>query len=150
MVLAQVTVECKECGNPFVVQKECQTRLDAENAERKLRRRKTCPDCYKKQQGQRSLKRVEKMNLPEITGSEKQIAFAFSLRDRYITKNMAQIALARSKLQKIEPQALAEAARENGMSEKRCVEKAFWDIGLYREYLCLAESNARILIDNLR
>lgn len=51
-----------------------------------------CPNCYKKQQEERGKELAAEYNLPEITGvSDKQIAFAESLRGRYLTSSEAEL-----------------------------------------------------------
>ena len=51
-----------------------------------------CPECYKRQQEERCKALAAEYNLPEITGvSDKQIAFAESLRGRYLTNYEAEL-----------------------------------------------------------
>lgn len=55
-----------------------------------------CPDCYKAEQERKrqeaneaAKKRAEEMNLPELTGSPKQIAWANTLRDERLEQEKA-------------------------------------------------------------
>lgn len=51
-----------------------------------------CPDCYKKswdmqrlEERQQAYENAKKMNLPALTGSDKQIAWAVTIRDRFFS-----------------------------------------------------------------
>lgn len=79
------------CGHTDVVQLYGKT-ADRERELRKMSGR-LCPDCYKKWvdkvNAQQAAEILGELQLPELTGTEKQIAYAKSLRDAYITEDGA-------------------------------------------------------------
>lgn len=150
MVIAEVECVCSKCQKIFIFKKECHNGLDAEKARRyALKHRDTCPECYAAEQHQLAMDRAVALNLPEIRGrTEKQISFAFSLRDKYITSHEVGIRYAMTQLDKVNPNRIPPAAQKRGLEEEECVEEAFRRVDLHKEFLCLTESDARILIDN--
>lgn len=95
MAVATATCTCKECGKIFKSTKKLYNRAQADEwrewAENHF---DLCPDCY------REMKRAEeialaneitaKYNLPQIdptTGTEKQIAYATSLRNKWLIEH---------------------------------------------------------------
>ena len=91
MAMANVKLICKACGNEFEWRKECSNRRDAESSEAWAQRNiDLCPACRKK--AYREAKAAElaedvknlPMALPEnLTGSDKQIAWAKDIRAKY-------------------------------------------------------------------
>ena len=94
MAKVRMTCKCENCGKEFEHIHMCRNTKDAEDYEKWAKENITiCPECYADQ------KRMEKENkreaymaeieeehkLPEITGvSDKQIAYAESLRSRFV------------------------------------------------------------------
>jgi len=75
------------CGHPG------RTQIYGPNKDREWQAQKhferLCPDCWKAEQEHKAAEtaeRIKEMNLPALTGSEKQIAWAESLRAKYIGK----------------------------------------------------------------
>lgn len=149
-----ITVEliCGVCGNTFTTKRECHNMLEAELLEHKLQRRRKpiCPDCYRKSKNKEAIERAAQLQLPEIIGrTDKQIAYAFSLRDSYICAHRGQFNRTKQEFEKIHPYKIPVTAIKYGLPEDECVAEAFRRVGLYQAYICLAEINAQIIIDNL-
>ena len=98
MAKASIKLVCEKCGREFVHEKICYNRSDANNYEDWASRNITiCPDCYKAEmQAAEAKKRAEqsaeaaeeakKLSLPALTGSEKQVAWANTLRHKMLVK----------------------------------------------------------------
>lgn len=151
MIIAEVECVCHICRKIFLFKKECHNGLEAERVNRYARKhRDTCPACYAEAQQQLAQNRAVALNLPEIVGrSEKQISFAFSLRDKYISAHESSIQYTLKQLDKINPNRIPPVAQKHGIDEEMCVEEAFRRIDLYKEFLCLTENNAQLLIEAL-
>ena len=152
MELIEVECVCSKCKNPFIVRKECHNKLDAEILEDKLSRRRkpVCPACFKKEQALGAVEMAAKMGLPELIGrTEKQISYAFSLRNSYILQHQGEIKTVKKELGKINPTLIAAVAEEYGISEEECIYQACKEMGIHKGYSCLEEVNAQRLIDIL-
>ena len=151
MEIARVECFCKNCGDLFVFEKECQNRLEAEALEKWAAKKKTlCPKCYRGSQQLRTSQLSAELKLPAITGTEKQIQYAQSLRDRYVTKHEGAVRAALRELEKINPNRIPIVAQERNLRDADCVPEAFWCYGLFKEYICLTENRAQVLITQLR
>lgn len=91
MAMANVKLICKACGNEFTWSKKCYSRRDADSSEAWARDNITlCPECAAKARREaEAAKQAEavkglSVELPEnLTGSEKQIAWAKDIREKY-------------------------------------------------------------------
>lgn len=149
MVTISVECQCKTCKKTFLFVKECRNGFEAEKKEKWAKRHKdSCPDCYKASQQEEAIRKAEELGLPELIGrSEKQVQFAFSLRNRYIQKNEKLIQKAQAEIDKLNPQSIALLAQQKDMSQEDCVEEAFERVGLRKAYICLVEQSAQTIID---
>jgi len=97
MAKATVSLECAECGERFSRSKVFQNRKMANDWESYIERQEghQCTNCWKKEQDRiRTAERAEalakanaqaaELNLPALTGSEKQIAWATTLRQKIV------------------------------------------------------------------
>ena len=154
METVQIDLQCKKCGEFFTVKKLCQTKLDAEIEERRIakRRNPVCPTCFKVEQFAVAVEKAGKMGLPEIVGfTEKQVKYAFSLRNQYIEKNIGKVKKAKRELDAIKEEKIQSVMEARGYtSEEDCIADAFRKVGLYEAYLCLTEPNASRLILHLK
>lgn len=166
------------CGHTDVVQ------LYGKNADRERELRKMssrlCPDCYKKwvdkENAQQAAEILGELQLPELTGTEKQIAYAKSLRDAYIAEDGAgKMSNAEVFDENGKPVPLwiikcngyvkrldhilhrltdAETAHFEEMCEKHGVTGGEWRENVIKSipkaYACLTETNAGKLIDALK
>ena len=112
-----------------------------------------CPECYKRQQEERCKALAAEYNLPEITGvSDKQIAFAESLRGRYLTNHEAEL----EKLTEImhaprtaPPADLDAILTQLGQTEDEFFAQRSHKRGLGKAYTVLTTGDARQIIDAL-
>lgn len=150
METIQIDLQCKSCGETFTVKKMCHTKLDAEIETRRIskRRNPVCPNCFKKEKLKVAIEKASKLGLPEIIGTtDKQISFAFSLRDRYIENNPYKFNRAKMELDAIMQQNIQPVTERRGYEDKdACMADAFRRLDLYEAYLCWTEPNASSLI----
>nr|DAQ61494.1 MAG TPA: hypothetical protein [Caudoviricetes sp.] len=182
MAKANVTCRCEICGNTFEHVHTCYNRRDADSYEKWAAENITvCPACYAASKKAAANSKVDAYiaenfvgdhPLPEITGaSEKQIAYAASLRSKFIGElakygaKISNVFAAEDEVQlsKLDEAGLAEA-QEQAAAEGLTVEAWFerhreemvsYVAGLNTETmmkirLILAEANASKLIDALR
>lgn len=102
MAKASIKKTCADCGTEYWAQKACINRAEAARWEAWMAQQEgCCPDCYKaRQAAQREAeaqKCEEALDLPSLTGTEKQIAWA-----RRIRKEAIDSALARQRCQGVE------------------------------------------------
>lgn len=91
MAMASVKLICKACENEFEWRKKCYNRRDAESSEAWARDNITlCPECAAKAHREAEAAKLAEdvkglsVELPEnLTGSEKQIAWAKDIRAKY-------------------------------------------------------------------
>lgn len=126
MSRVKMVLKCEHCGKEFEHIHTCQNSSEAGAYKAWARENiTTCPDCYAAQKRAHQLDAVstyassfsEQHPLPKITGvSEKQIAYASSLRGKFIRDNLMKIQLDVSRFfeiaDKIKPENCDEAARD--------------------------------------
>lgn len=79
MAKATITIKCTTCGKEFTVSKNCYNRTEANNWEHwAANHYTTCHECYAQKN-----QPAASSNLPELEGSEKQIAWATSIRAKF-------------------------------------------------------------------
>lgn len=89
MAKARVIIVCKKCGEKFTWSKECNNREDADKAEEwAIKNVEECPECtFKarvKYENEQAMEMSENLDLPKLEGSEKQIAWANTIRIKFI------------------------------------------------------------------
>ena len=126
MSRVKMVLKCEHCGKEFEHIHMCRNSTEAGSYEVWARENlTTCPACYAEQ---KNAKRGAELSdyifsfsdrhpLPEITGvSEKQIAYASSLREKFIRDNLMKIQFEVSRFfeiaDKIKPENCDEAGRE--------------------------------------
>lgn len=90
MAMAEVELVCSTCGKTFTHRKKRYNRADADQYEEWARAHiDTCPDCFRaKQQKEKELEAAARSSqLPQLQGSEKQVAWANTIRDKMISEN---------------------------------------------------------------
>lgn len=87
MAMASVNLICKACGNEFTWSKKCYSRRDADSSEAWARENITlCPECAAKARREAEAAELAEAvkALPDnLTGSDKQIAWAKDIRAKY-------------------------------------------------------------------
>lgn len=153
MEFVEVDLLCKGCGETFTFKKVCQNKIDADIVKQNMikRRRPLCPKCQRKEQEAANMEKAAKLGLPELMGrSEKQIAYAFSLRNRYACKHEGTIRRAQKYLENMDWDKAEAIYAERGFpSAEALVTEAFRQKGMYPAYLCIAETSAQTIIDVL-
>ena len=92
MEIATVECKCRTCGKMFTVHRKCKNSAEVSYFEDYAKDRcDECKDCYFARQKAEALEKaqriIEENHLPDITGkSEKQIAYANDLRNRYLSE----------------------------------------------------------------
>lgn len=90
MAMATVTLVCSTCGKTFTHRQKRYNRTDADQYEKWAREHiDTCPDCLRaqRQREKRELAESRSQQLPQLQGTEKQVAWANTIRDKMISAN---------------------------------------------------------------
>lgn len=83
MAIAKLECMCCRCGNTFIIRREFRNRSEANNW---IEWSKThnnydlCSECYRKEQDKAIAEKADALNMPELTGTPKQIAWAEKIR----------------------------------------------------------------------
>ena len=154
MEFVEIEVECQRCHKICTLKQECFNGLEAEKFTQKYTSRRYkhfCADCIEQKLHEEAVKRAAEMKLPHIIGvSTKQISYAFKLRDAYVRKNHHSLIHTQNVFSRIDEFKIPQIAVNRRMSEDDLMFEAFKQLGLLREYLCLTEPNAQVLIDHLK
>lgn len=153
MARAKINLTCSDCGESFEHIKFCNNRRDADSYEAWARENVTqCPTCYRKAQLARKL---EGLDLPEITGvSDKQIAYARKLRDRWAAEHRLTVIeippVVAQYLEQMEDPEIAYRVQENagGLTGKDAV-LAVLDPHERKSYIVATSGDAHTLIEAL-
>ena len=113
-----------------------------------------CPECYKKQQEEIGKELAAEYNLPEITGvSDKQIAFAETLRGRYLTSysinELKKLTEIMHELRTEHRAELDAMLAKLGQTEDEFFAQRSHKRGLGKAYTVLTTGEARQIIDAL-
>ena len=89
MAKARVIIVCKKCGEKFTWSKDCSKREEANKSEEWAAKNiEECPECtFKarvKYENEQAMEMSENLDLPKLEGSEKQIAWANTIRIKFI------------------------------------------------------------------
>lgn len=101
MAIVKIMLKCSTCGREFQHRHECRNSKDANSYEEwALHNVDECPDCRRerlrqeaiavqKAKAEETLRQLQALgvSLPEITGTEKQIAYADDLRLRVLARD---------------------------------------------------------------
>lgn len=172
MAIASVTIRCNVCGREFEHRRKLINRTEADSYETWAAGHiDTCPDCFAAQKkaearakAEEALKEAKEIlrdvEFPPINGvSEKQIAYASSLRESYIGKypmRLRNAAIQKAGVEAIQndPQKAEETEaqmRDLGKSPQEGWYEFFTYFGEYAtEYMILTESDAGTIIRALK
>lgn len=89
MAKASVKLICEVCGGTFIWSRQCGNREEANRVEKWARESITvCPQCSfeakRKLENEKAKEKTEKLSLPQLEGSEKQIAWANTIRLKFV------------------------------------------------------------------
>lgn len=162
MAIGKYIGTCAECGAEFEYRKVCSNRTEADRYEDWARENITvCKACAAKAYAAQAADRVAEIlqqydvTLPQITGvSDKQIAYAESIRARALGKNLSELErycktlqgcleTARDRREEI----LAGLAKLGAMTIEEGISKAMTELGLGDMHKLMMETSARKIID---
>lgn len=126
MAMAHAKCTCEKCGEEFEVVVKRSNRRDADSFEAWAAENITvCPACQQrerdeehKRDAEAAKQKADEQGLPELRGSEKQIRWALSIRDK-------QIEEVRKTLCKLEKLAATDEEKKILSDFKACAEKLF-------------------------
>lgn len=163
MARAIAKCTCKKCGKNFEIKRYLQNSQAAYDwqkwAENNLY---LCPACYgeikRAEKNSQANEIIEKYNLPQIdpnSGTEKQIAYAISLRSEWLTDNeitIKEFAKAKAKVDTATEEKLARYAKSCGTEPNT---NAIWRAVLSqypdkRASIAIYSTNAKEIIENLK
>ena len=123
MARAIANCKCKLCGNEFQkIKTNCWNRDDANGWKEWVESNcSTCNESYRKMKQEENVERVKKMELPQLRGSEKQVAWAEKVRMEIVLRCDSLIKQLRDKQL---PKRLAKA--EKGFELLRRQTSASW------------------------
>lgn len=159
MAIAKIEITCTECGNTFTHRKECRNRTEADNYEAWASSHiTTCPECSRKQYKARMASALQaKLDelgfvLPTIEGaSEKQVAYAMSVRERYLADNLSRVEGYHKVQQLLKDEAqvatFAERCKEHGMTLEEGIRNNMEAMHLTTVQLMLTSTSAREILD---
>ena len=152
--MARVKIECtcKACSQNFDHIKFKNTRAEADSYEEWAKENvQICPSCYRKNE-EVEAKRLasEKVKLPSLSGTEKQIAYAEKLRAKIVSganeNDMKCCMLVINKDEKFMAKVKA-ISEKNGKDEEEVIKDAMRSYGITKLFVCLTETNAEKLLD---
>lgn len=98
MAMVKIKINCECCGNEFEHRKQCcNSSAAADYKEWALENIKICPKCWRTAEERREMMEYESVirsagvNLPELVGTEKQIAWAEKIRIKSVAGMIANI-----------------------------------------------------------
>lgn len=142
---------CPRCTTVYEAEVEARIGSNTQVQTPKLQRPRLCKACYRLMKQEEAQQLAYGMNLPVLHGwTEKQISYAFSLRNKYVRTNSYQIEKVQYEIKRIDPDLVKQEANKAGISEQSYLAEAFRRQGLLKAYLCLTETNASALIEALR
>ncbi len=138
MTKAIVTIKCATCGKEFTVSRLCANSADANSWKQwAAEHYDTCRECYFEAQRQEDAKEAAEDSLPELEGSEKQIAWALSIRAKFAKEIKNFIANAEASLEALKASGEATPAHSAQLAKCRKVAAKM-----------LSETSCRWWIDN--
>lgn len=138
MTKAIVTIKCATCGKEFTVSRLCANSADANSWKQwAAEHYDTCRECYLEAQRQAETEEAAEDNLPELEGSEKQIAWALSIRAKFAKGIKNFIANAEASLEALKASGEATPAHSAQLAKCRKVAAKM-----------LSETSCRWWIDN--
>lgn len=161
MAIASITLTCGTCGNSFTHRKECRNRREADSYEAWASINiSECASCVRARRKEEASKKLAAKlsdlgrTLPMIEGvSDKQIAYAESVREKYLAARLDDVSNYHNGMQQLQdPDAMAatlSACEEAGISLEEGIAHDLKEIGLYGIHIALTSTSARDILDNL-
>lgn len=156
MARAIAECTCKYCGKQFEKVAFKRNRAEADSfvvwAEHNIDQ---CPECYKAAQEAEAEKKFdaldEQYNFPAIVGvSDKQKAYADTLRNRYVSDNAEMLAMVKQMIDASSDE-IAKMVKETGKTEDAIIREALkHHCSMLPAYIVMTSADAREIIDTLR
>lgn len=160
MAIASITITCATCGKEFEHRKVCHNRSEADNYVRWAADHiDTCPTCRAKQAAEQMADKLSTVlakcgyQLPELTGaSDKQIAYAAKVRERYLAQHLGCIEKYHKVQQRLnDAEYAANYARlcaEHGITVEDAIRENMEAMNLTTVQLMLTSTSAREILDS--
>lgn len=161
MAIAKITVTCRVCGKQFDHRKACRNRREANEYESWAENHvDTCPECRSKRIADEKLALLNAvlgkydLTLPELEGvSEKQISYAVSVRNRYLSGDIASVKqYGEGMMQFADNAYMQEFEKEctkHGMTSEEGIAYTIKEAGLYTIHFLLTCKSAREILDRM-
>lgn len=161
MAITRITITCDTCGGNFEHRHESRNRRDADSYELwAIKNITTCPTCRRKAASESASAALNAalanlgITLPQIEGvSDKQVAYAQSVRDRILSADLRAITeyhRGMSSLQDPDTLAKTRAVCEaHGITLEEGIERDLKRCGLYRVHIAMTSTSAREILDKL-
>ncbi len=162
MAIASVKITCTTCGKTFEHRKECHNRTEANEYESWAENHiDTCPECRRKQIADEKSALLNTvlgeydLSLPELDGvSEKQISYAVSVRNRYLSGDIVAVKrYGKGMLQFSDNAYMQEFEREcakHGMTAEEGIAYSIKEAGLDTIHFLLTSTSAADVLDHLK
>lgn len=149
MAVATVQCVCDTCGEKFEIRRKFKTRKEADNWEAYMDgKTDTCVSCWKKEKEDRDAKTAAKYNLPAIEGaSEKQIAYAEKLRNKYVAEKTEKIDYYLKIIEKTKTEEYLDACEKANQDPKEYLDKFLKHKRLEHIAELMCEKQASAIID---
>lgn len=153
MAKAIANCTCSVCGAEFSKVAFKNNRAQADSWKEWAEEHYTiCPECYRKQQTAKGEALAAELGLPQITGkSDKQIAYAVSLRAKFLARGGAsEIGQVRQLMAAMTPEKVHAAAEKNGVDDETVIRRNLEYLALVQAYVAAYETDAGKIIDALK
>lgn len=157
MAKATVTCTCSKCGAKFEVSTYKANRREADSWAEYIESQEEllCKECYIESKKEAETKRaqdfVEEFEMPEIVGvSEKQTAYAVSLRNRYLSNHGNDIRFIRNELAKVAKEKIEELAASEGKTVEDIIYECYAGYEIGETYKLYTLTKASEIIDLLK
>lgn len=162
MALASIDLTCNTCGKSFVHRKECYNRSEADiYTAWALTHISCCPECSRQQYRDQRASELSSLlsrlgiTLPTIEGvSDKQTSYARSVRNRYLSRNLADIDRYHEGMMALkDPETLAgmqAAYADAGLTYDEGLIVSLREAELYDIHIALTSTSAREILDTIK
>lgn len=161
MAIAKIEITCTNCGCTFTHRRECRNFTEANSYKQwAVENITTCPACHRKAAMESAIASLETtlcklgIVLPPIDGvSEKQIAYACSVRQRVLSSDIRAIEKYHRGMSRLQsPETLEKtrkACEEHGITLEEKIDHDLKRNGLYRIHIAITSTSAREILDKL-
>lgn len=161
MAIAKITITCRFCGKQFDHRKECRNRSEASEYESWAENHiGACPECRRKRIADEKMALLNTilgecdLTLPELEGaSEKQISYAVSVRNRYLSGDIFSVKRYGKGMLQLSDNAYMQEfeieCTKHGMTTEEGIALAIKEAGLDTIHFLLTCKSAREILDRM-